>query len=346
MNYKEKMLNLVYKALDRKHKERTPEEIKWLDEEMEIIDNLGCHEPFLLMHSLVKICRSKNRKYSTSLDNSFVAYLLNMTRYNPLSLGTLKFSEAYDANKPFWIRVSADLTQILRHSLLSQVNGDAIESETLRGSAYVLHPTHGGGYDFRIYASILYTLMDEVNIPQKTSIDYDLQSERDLNFGYIPGFFTELEEYELRNSKVKNLTQLTNLLQQMRQLNKMQALYLATDYLEAGTILKISPETWFAAYLSQQQSRSYFDFQTMGCGAETCYRAMQRNRERMFFTDTVTSSKERAKNDVFRACEAAYSCGVSFLAPDILKSHPQRFLVSSNRVILVPLNKACTLITE
>ncbi|MPN21172.1 hypothetical protein SDC9_168551 [bioreactor metagenome] len=118
------------------------------------------------------------------------------------------------------------------------------------------------------------------------------------------------------------------------------------DYLEAGTIIKISPETWFAAYLSQQQSRIYFDFQTMGCGAETCNRAMRRNRERMYFTDTLTSSKARAKNDVYRACEAAYGCGVSFLAPDILKSHPQRFLVSSNRVLLVPLDKACTLITE
>ena len=155
MNYKEKMHNLVYKAFERKHMERTPEEIKRLDEEMEIIDNRGWHETFLLMHSLVKICRFQKRRYSTSLDSSFVAYLLNMTRYNPLSLGALNLHESYEADKPFWIRVSADLTQTLRHSLLSQMSGDAIESETLRGSAYVLHPTDGGGYDFRIYASIL-----------------------------------------------------------------------------------------------------------------------------------------------------------------------------------------------
>ena len=346
MNYKEKMHSLVYKAFERKHKERTPEEIRRLDVEMEIFYTLGWHEPFLLMHSLVKICRSKKRKSSTSLDSSFVAYLLNMTRYNPLSLESLNISKDYDADKPLWIRVSADLTQTLSHSLLSQVNGDAIESETLRGSAYVLHPTHGGGNDFRIYASILYTLMDEVNIPQKIGIDYDLQRERDLNFGYIPGFFTELEEYELRNSKVKNLTQLTNLLQQMRQLNKIQALYFAMDYLEAGAILKKSPETWFAAFLSQQQSRNYFDFQTMGCGAETCIRAMRRNRERMYFTDSFTSSKASAKNDVYRACEAAYNRGVTFLASDIQKSHPLRFLVSSNRALQVPLVKACTLITK
>lgn len=348
MNYKEEMHNRVYTVFHQKYG-RKNHHLERLDAEMACFDKYDAHEPFLLMQLLTAKCRANKIKHETSLDGYLVAEVLGMTRFSSGRYqDKLPYTPRHDHPISFWIRVGEDSRDMLRDTLVRYVSGDVMESVTLRGTSYALHPGRNGGTEFRIYGSSVYTIMDKV----RTSTDEvgdvfapDLW-ENGFYQGYIPGFFSEAEEYELRHSRAKDLFELAELLQQMRGLPIERAVYLASDYIEASLLVQKAPAEWFAAYFNQEYYHRAFDWQTMGQGFEICRRAGRLNRQRLFFTQAATAGEAQRKNDLYRTCEEAYRRGICFLPPDPLHSHRTRFLSTERGDLLCPLGRSCALTSE
>ena len=343
MNYKEEMHDRVYTAFHQKYGRENRRLQARLDAEMACFDQYDAHEPFLLMQLLTAKCRANQIKYETSLEAYLTAEVLGMTRFAVDEYRDKLSEYTSRCNRPisFWIRVGEDSREMLRDTLVRYVGGDVMESVALRGTSYALRPGKNGGTEFRIYSLNVYTIMDRVRTTVGEAGDIFSPALWEAGFyqGYIPGFFSEVEEYELRHSRAKDLFELAELLRQMRGISVERALCLAADYIEASLLIQKAPADWIAAYVNQDYYCRSFDWQTMGQGLDVCRRAGQLNRQRLFFTQAVTAGKAQRKNDLYRACEEAYRRGICFLPPDPLRSHRTRFLTTESGAILCPLGQ-------
>jgi hypothetical protein len=281
---------------------------------------------FLLTQMLAGECRAHGRRYATALDGSYCAWLLGMTRFDPLEYGLDQLPKA-----PFWIRVGDEFREPLRRCLAQFVQGNVLESERWRGTAYILYP-QDGGTEFRIRPSQLYDWMDELQPPSDR-----FTPPADWRYpGHIPGVFSEAEEYELRHCEAHSLPELAQVIQRMQNLPLSQALYLAADYLEAAELLARHPAKWVASFLNTDYYIDAFDWSTMGQGLEVCRRALRNHREHLL--GGVNDAGRVTQ--VYLTCETAYQRGVVFLPPDPERSHRTKFLPVSDRELLCPLGKA------
>jgi hypothetical protein len=304
---------------DDTQRQRMEQELLWFKGK----DLQSC---FLLTQMLSGVCRAHGRRYATALDGSYCAYLLGMTRFDPLEYELEQLPKV-----PFWIRVGDQFREPLRQSLAQFVQGNMLESERWRGTAYILYP-QDGGTEFRIRPSQLYDWMDEFQPPAD-----HFTPTMDWRYpGHIPGVFSEAEEYELRHCEAHSLPELVQVIQRMQNLPLSQALYLAADYLEAAELLARHPAKWITSFLNADYYIDAFDWPTMGPGLEVCRRALQAHREQQL---GGINNAERV-TQVYLACETAYQRGVAFLPPDPERSHRTKFLPISDQEILCPLGKA------